>query len=50
MSYLEINEEVLVHCNIANNDCQQDSRALYTFISDILFGQLLDIFPKNVCF
>ena len=26
---LEITEIVLVHCNIANNDYQQDSRVLY---------------------
>ena len=29
---LEITEVVLVHCNIANNDYQQDSRVLYTFV------------------
>ena len=44
---LEVTEVVLVHCNIANNDYQQDSRVLYTFIPDKSFGQLLDIFPKN---
>ena len=30
--YLEIAEVVLVHCNIVNNDYQQDSRVLYTFV------------------
>ena len=29
--HLEITEVVLVHCNIVNNDYQQDSRVLYTF-------------------
>ena len=29
--HLEITEVVLVHCNIVNNDYQQDSRFLYTF-------------------
>ena len=29
--YLEITEVVLVHCNLANNDYQQDSRVLYLF-------------------
>ena len=29
---LEITDRVLVHCNIVNNDYQQDSRVLYTFI------------------
>ena len=31
--HFEINEIVLVHSNIANNDYQQDSRVLYTFVS-----------------
>ena len=31
-SHLEITEEVLVHCNMVNNDYLQDSRVLYTFI------------------
>ena len=30
--HLEITEVVLVHCNIVNNDYQQDSRVLYTFV------------------
>ena len=30
--HLEITEVVLVHCNIVNNDYQQDSRVLYTLI------------------
>ena len=30
--HLEITEVVLVHCNIVNNDFQQDSRVLYTFV------------------
>ena len=33
MSYLDITEVVLVHCNIANNDYQHDSRVLCTFSS-----------------
>ena len=44
--HLEITEVVLVHCNIVNNSYQQNSRVLYTFISNKLFGQLLDISPK----
>ena len=39
--HLEITEVVLVHCNIVNNDYQQDSRALYTFVPNKLFGSLL---------
>ena len=48
MSNLEITEVVLVHCNIVNNNYQQDSRALCTFIPNKSFGQLLDISPKNI--
>ena len=48
--HLEINELLLVHCNIVNNDYQHVSRALYTFISNKSFGQLLDISPKNFIF
>ena len=45
--HLEITEVVLVHCNIANNDYQQDSRVLYTFVSNKRFGSLLEISPTN---
>ena len=45
--HLEITEVVLVHCNIVNNDYEQDSRVLHIFINNISFGQLLDISPKN---
>ena len=34
---LEITEVVLIHCNIVNNDYQQDSRVLYTFAPDKSF-------------
>ena len=47
---LEITEVVLVHCNIVNNNYQQKSRALYTFVPNKSFGELLDISPKNVMF
>ena len=30
--HIEITEVILVHCNIVNNDYQQDSRVLYTFV------------------
>ena len=30
---LEITEVILVHCYVVNNDYQQDSRVLYTFIT-----------------
>ena len=34
--HLEITELVLVHCNLVNNDYQQDSRILYTFAKNHL--------------
>ena len=46
--HLEITEVILVHCNIANNDYQQDSRVLYTFVSNKPFGSLLEISPANI--
>ena len=45
--HLEISEVVLVHCNIVNNDYQQDSRVLYTFVPNKPFGSLLEISPTN---
>ena len=47
MPRLEIIEVVLIHCNIVNNDFQQDTRVLYTFVPNKSFGQLLDISPKK---
>ena len=47
MPHLEITEAVLVNCNIVNKNNQQNSRVLYTFVSNTLFGQLLDIPPKK---
>ena len=47
---IEITEVVLVHCNIVNNDCQQDSRVLYTFVPNKPFGSLLEISPTNHIF
>ena len=50
MSRLEITEVVFVHCNIVNNDYQHNSIALYTFVPNKSFGQLVDISPKNLLF
>ena len=41
--HLKITEVVLIHCNIVNNNYQQDSRALCKFFPNTSFGQLLDI-------
>ena len=46
----EITEVVLVHCNIVNNDYQQDSIVLYTFVPNKPFGSLLEISPTNHIF
>ena len=48
--HLEITEKVLIHCNIANNDYQQDSRVLYIFVPNKSFGQLLDISREKFMF
>ena len=47
---LEITEIELIHCNIANNDYQQDLRILYTLVPNKSFGQLPGISPKNSSF
>ena len=40
---LEVAELVLVHCNLVNNDYQQDSRMFCTFVPSKTFGSLLEI-------
>ena len=50
VAHLEITELVLVHCNIADNDYQEDSRALYMFVPNKLLGQLFYISRELLCF
>ena len=50
VSDLEINEVVLMHCNVVNNSYEQNSRVLHTFVSNESFGQLLNISPKKYIF
>ena len=50
VSDLEINEVVLMHCNVVNNSYEQNSRVLHTFVSNESLGQLLDISPKKYIF
>ena len=50
LPHLEIAELVLVHCNLVNNDYQQDSGVLYTFVPNKPFGSLLEISPTNHIF
>ena len=47
---LEVVELVLVHCNLVNNDYQQDSRILCAFVPNKTFGSLLEISPTNHVF
>ena len=41
--HLEITEVVLVHRNIINSNNHEDSRVLYTFVSNKSFDQLMGI-------
>ena len=41
VSHLEVVELVLVHCNLVNNDYQQDSGILHIFVPNKTFGNLL---------
>ena len=45
--HLEITEVLLVHSNFVDNDYQQDSRVLYTFVPNKSFGNLLEILPTK---
>ena len=50
--HLEITEVVLICCNVVNNSYQKKKKsgALYTFVPNKSFGQLLDISPENFIF
>ena len=48
--HFESTEVVLVHCNIVNDDYQQNSRVLYAFVPNKLFGSLWEISLKNHIF
>ena len=43
MPRLETVEVVLVHCNLVNNNYQQASKVLFTFVPNKQFGQLITI-------
>ena len=40
---LETVEVVLVHCNLVKNDYQHTSKALFSFVPNKQFGQLINI-------
>ena len=50
VSDFEVLEVALVHCNIVNNDYQEDLRILHTFVPNKPFGSVLDISPENNIF
>ena len=50
VSNLEITEVALIHCDIVNNDYQEESKVLYPFDPNKSFGQLLDISQKKLHF
>ena len=50
VSHSEITEVLLVHCNIIDNNYQQDSRILYTVVPNKSFDLLPYISLKNLIF
>ena len=45
---LESVEVVLVHCNLVNNNYQQASKVLCTFVPNKQFGQLINTAPLSL--
>ena len=45
---LESVEVVLVHCNLVNNNYQQTSKVLFTFVPNKQLGQLMNIAPHSL--
>ena len=45
---LQSAEVVLVHCNLVNKNYQQALKALFTFVPDKQFGQLITIAPHSL--
>ena len=45
---LESAEAVLVHCNLVNNNYQQASKVLFTFVPNQQFRQLINIAPHSL--
>ena len=45
---LESVEVVLLHCNLVNNNYQQASKVLFTFVPNKQFGQLINIAPHSL--
>ena len=45
---LESVDLVLVHCNVENNNYQQASKVLFTFVPNKKYGQLITISPETL--
>ena len=45
---LESVEVVLVHCDLVNNNHQQASKVLFTFVPNAQFGQIINISPHSL--
>ena len=45
---LESVEVVIVHCNLVNNNYQQTSKVLFTFVPNKQFEQLINISPHSL--
>ena len=48
MPKLESVEVVLVHCNLVNNNYQQTSKVLFSFVPNKQFGQVINIPPHSL--
>ena len=48
VSKIESVEVVLVHCNLVNNNYQQASKLLFTFVPNKQFDQLINIAPHSL--
>ena len=45
---LESVDLVLVHCNLVNNNYQQASKVLFTFVANKKCGQLITVSPETL--
>ena len=43
-----LQKNVLVHCNLVNNNYQQASKVLFNFVPNKQFGQLINITPHSL--
>ena len=48
MPKLEFAEVILVHCDLVNSNYQKTSKALFTFVPNKQFGQLINISPHSL--